>query len=59
MRLFLLYALVASVPALVVAAVVFRSNRAANALRTIRKVGWIYVVVLVIAGVIAGIQRNS
>lgn len=59
MRLFLLYALVATVPALVVAAVVFRSSRAANALRTIRKVGWIYVVVLVIAGVIAGIQRNT
>lgn len=59
MRLFLLALVVISVLALAVAALVFRSNRAADALHTLRKVGWIYVVVLVVAGVIAGIQRNT
>ena len=59
MRLFLLAVVVIAVVALVVAAVVFRSSRATNQLKTLRKAAWIYVVVLVVAGVIAGIQRNT
>jgi hypothetical protein len=58
-RLFLIEAIILTLVVLAVAAAVFRSKRAADALRTLRKVGWIYVAVLVIAGIIAGIERNS
>ena len=59
MRLFILEALILTVIVLFVAAFVFRSGRAKNALKTLRKVAWIYVAVLIIAGVLAGIRRNS
>ena len=58
MRFFLLEAIILTLIVLAVAAVVFRSSRAVTALRTLRKVGFIYVIVLVAAGILAGIQRN-